>query len=316
MILIAAILAVVAGLVLGLVLYAGWMARRAARLVPPCGAYRKVRGMRLHYLDIGEGPAILMIHGLGSQLQTYTFAIVARLRGFRLILVDRPGSGYSQAGPSAALVDQADVLDALLGDLGIERAVVVGHSLGGAVALAMAITRPERVEALALIAPATQPQDTVPEALRGLALRSDPLRWIVGWTLATPLTLIGQARTLRELFAPDPVPPDFATRGGGVLALRPWIFRSAARDLAAAADGLAPLAARYDEIHVPIGILFGSGDRILDPALHGDRLAACCGIEVVRVAEGGHMLPLSAPKQTTDFIVEVARRAHAGADAA
>ena len=158
--------AVVLCVPVALVVFNGVLALYARSRVPAVGRFVTVDGVRLHYVDEGSGPAVLMIHGLSSQLQTYTYAMADLLRPrYRLIMVDRPGSGYSQAAASATLEAQAALMSGLLRALGVDRALVVGHSLGGGVALAMTLDHPERVAGLVLLAPVTQPQQGVPGAL-------------------------------------------------------------------------------------------------------------------------------------------------------
>ena len=301
----------------GLVAFTGWTRRRIETAVPPPGRFVEVAGTRLHYVDEGTGPVILMIHGLGSQLQTFTYALSARLRGrYRLLMLDRPGSGYSLPAAAADLTTQADLVAAFLRALGVDRALVVGHSLGGAIALALALDHPEHVAGLALLAPATQPQDDVPAALKGLALRGDLARWIVGWTVVTPLNMIAGKRTLATVFSPDPVPRDFGTRAGGLLQIRPSAFRNASRDLVEVGAQLRAYAARQPQIEMPVGVLFGTGDAILDPLLHGEGLGAKVqGLDLELVEGGGHMVPIAAPDRTAAFIERIAEKAFAPAGA-
>src|SRR5271169_6645060 len=108
---------------------------RVESALPPSGRFIDVPGARLHVVDRGQGPALLLVHGLAGQLCHFTYGIVDQLATrYRVVAVDRPGSGYSLRlpGASAALGAQADVLAALMDALQLERAVVVGHSLGGA----------------------------------------------------------------------------------------------------------------------------------------------------------------------------------------
>ena len=297
--------------VAALVAFNAAVARRAKKLVPPVGRFVTVDGVRLHYLDQGSGPAVLLIHGLSSQLQTFTYGVTGLLApGYRLIAVDRPGSGYSQPAASATLGAQAALLDGFLGALGVERALVVGHSLGGAVALALALDHPARVAGMALVAPATQPEARPPEALRKLVIRSDLLRWTIAWTIAGPLALWHREAILAALFAPDPVPPDFAVRAGAVLGTRPSSYRNAARDLVEAGGEIPTYARRYPSLAVPAGVLFGRGDRILAPALHSGALQhQIAGLSLEWVEDGGHMTPISSPERTAAFIAAMAARA-------
>ena len=303
--------AVVLSVPLALVVFNGVLARRAEAMVPAVGRYVTVDGVRLHYLDEGSGPAVLMIHGLASQLQTFTYAMANLLRPrYRLIMVDRPGSGYSQAAGSATLGAQAALMSGLLRALGVDRALVVGHSLGGAVALALALDHPEQVAGLALLAPATQPQETAPQAMSRLAIRYDITRWIIGWTIATPLAMRSGKTILATLFAPNTVPLDFGTRAGSLLSLRPANFRNASRDMVEAGGELGVYAARYSTLRLPAGVLFGKGDRILDYREHAVRLGQQVpAMEVELIEDGGHMTPISSPDRAAAFVDRIAERA-------
>jgi hypothetical protein len=94
---VSALLVLPAGLLLiaaGLALFSAWVALRAEKAVPPCGRFIEIDGARIHYLDQGQGPAIVMIHGLGGQLQNFSHSLLERLTGAGAILEDRPGSHY------------------------------------------------------------------------------------------------------------------------------------------------------------------------------------------------------------------------------
>jgi pimeloyl-ACP methyl ester carboxylesterase len=304
----------------GLVLYTWWVARAVRKALPPPGRFVDVGGASIHYVDEGSGPVILFIHGLGGQLRNFTHTLAGKLKGeFRVIVLDRPGSGNSARPPdaSAAISAQAGVIAGFIDRLGLGQPLVVGHSLGGAVALALALNHRSRAGALALIAPLTQPQDTVPDPFRGLLIESPLLRRIIAWTLATPLSIARSRVALETLFGPEPVPADFATKGGGLLSLRPSSFINASTDLMAIPEDLPGQAKRYGALSIPIGVLFGTSDRILDCRLHGEGLAAQLpDVDLELVERGGHMLPISAPDRCAQFIVRTARRLAAEAEAA
>src|SRR5262245_21622381 len=158
----------------GLVWFTARTARKVEAALPPRGRFIAIGGERMHYVDTGgAGPAIVMIHGLAGNLLHFDYALAGRLAGeFRLILVDRPGSGHSTraAGANASLTAQADAIAKLIGALGLTRPLVVGHSLGGAVALALALDHPDCVGGLALIAPLTHAQEEVSPVFRTLLI--------------------------------------------------------------------------------------------------------------------------------------------------
>jgi pimeloyl-ACP methyl ester carboxylesterase len=296
----------------GLALYTWYVARRVESALPPQGRFIDIEGARIHYLDEGSGPAVLLIHGLGGQMRNFTHSLTGKLKGeFRVIALERPGSGYSirPADASAAIGAQSSVIARFIETLGLERPLVVGHSMGGAIALALAVNHPGRAGALALIAPLTQPQETVPQPFRGLVIESPALRRLIAWTLATPFSIVRRRIVLETLFGPEPVPADFATKGGGLLGLRPSSFYGASTDLMAVPKGLPALVKRYGSISIPVGVLFGTGDRILDYRRHGEGLAAQlpgAGLELVE--GGGHMLPISASDRCAKFITHIGSR--------
>lgn len=297
--------AVALSAVSGLALFTAWNGRRAEKLVPPDGQLQAVDGALLHYVDIGRGPPIVMVHGLGGQLRNFTYALSEELaRDHRLIIVDRPGSGYSRftGRGERGLFAQARMIVDLITALGVERPLLVGHSLGGAIALAAAVNHGEKIGGLALLAPLTQPMETVPDAFAALALESPLARAAIGWTLATPLGL-ARADALREqVFGPEPVPDDFEVRGGAALTLRPGAFQAAAADVAACRAELPALVSHYGELKLPVGILFGKEDRILAFDDQGPPTAAAIpGAELTAIS-GGHMFPLTQPALTAEWI--------------
>jgi pimeloyl-ACP methyl ester carboxylesterase len=294
-----------------LALFTAWMALRAEQAVPPCGRFIEINGMRIHYLDQGRGPAVVMVHGLGGQLQNFSHSLLERLTGeFRVILVDRPGSGYSTRprGASAGLKAQGDTIAAFLRALNLDRPLLVGHSLGGAVALAVALDHPGCIGALGLAAPLTHPPRTVPAPFLRLALRSKALRWAAAWTLATPLSLLKGPEMLAYVFSPDTPPADFAVAGGGRLGLRPRTFYATSSDMVAVSEDLPRMAERYGTLRMPVAVLFGQDDRILSWREHGATMEEKVPNLDLTVIPGGHMLPVTAPDRTAEWVRGVALR--------
>jgi pimeloyl-ACP methyl ester carboxylesterase len=249
-----------------------------------------------------------MIHGLGGTLWNYTYALVDQLSGeFRVIAVDRPGSGYSvrpEEAP-AKLGAQADTLAKFMRALGLKQPLLVGHSLGGALSLAIALNHPDCAGALALIAPLTHAQDDVPEPFRGLVVYSPTLRKIIAWTLA----IRRAPEMLKIVFGPDAVPADYPTRGGGLLGLRPKSFYNTSSDLVAVNDDLPGMMTRYGGLTIPLAMLFAKGDRILDYRTQGEAMKQKCpALDLVLLDEHGHMLPVTAPDRTADVIRRLAAR--------
>jgi pimeloyl-ACP methyl ester carboxylesterase len=281
--------------------------------VPPLGQFIEIDGQRLHYLDSGGGgPALVMIHGLGGNLRHYTYALVDKLAGeFRVIAVDRPGSGYSQRPDDAPakLTAQAGTLAKFIRALGLKQPLLVGHSLGGALSLAIALDHPDCAGALALIAPLTQAQDDIPEPFQGLVVNSPLMRKIIAWTLATPLGIRNAPKLLAIVFGPDAVPADFPIRGGGLLGLRPKAFYNTSSDLVAANEDVPGMMPRYGGLTIPLGMLYARGDQVLDYRRQGEAMKQQCpALDLVLLDGHGHMLPVTAPEATADLIRRVAAR--------
>ena len=291
------------------VLFTVYVKRKVEALLPPRGRFVDVPGARLHVREFdGDpgAPAILLVHGLAGQLDHFTHGVTGRLAGrHRVVAVDRPGAGYSTRAPGtpADLRTQAAILAALIESLELDAPLVVGHSLGGALALALALDHPRHVGALALVAPLTHMQDEVPPVFDGLTILSPLWRRLVAWTLATPVSIRNSRAALAQVFGPEPVPHDFATRGGALLGLRPGAFLAASDDLRSLPDCLPAQQTRYGELDLPVTILYGRDDRILDPRAHGQALADEVRGARLQLIEGGHMLPITNPEATAAFIL-------------
>lgn len=295
------------GGIFGAGLYSARAARQAEKLVPMDGRLVEAGGTILHVTEQGEGRPLLLIHGLGAQLRSFGREMVDDLaRDHRVIRVDRPGSGYSPRlpGKSQRLADQADAIAALIDVLGLEKPILVGHSLGGALSLRIAEGYPDKVGGLALIAPATQSVDRVPEVFRGLMVPMH-LAGLVARTIAVPLGLAARDKVHAEVFKPEPVPADYVTAGGGALALRPANVEAACGDLQLARSDAADMVARYPSLRVPTTILFARGDNLLDPLEHGEKTASQIPGATLTLVEGGHMLPFTQPRESASWVREV-----------
>jgi len=142
---------------------------------------------------------------------------------------------------------------------------------------------------------------------KGLTIESPLLRSLVAWTLMVPASIRNSRAAMAQVFGPDPVPADFATRGGGLLGLRPKTFIGASRDLQALPGYLPQQQARYASLKVPVHVLYGRGDRILDWRHNGQALVDQVPGATLTLIDGGHMLPVTHPQQCADFIQDVAR---------
>src|SRR6267154_4882897 len=189
---------------------------------PASGRLVEVEGGKLHVLELGASTPqdqlpIVLVHGASGNLQDLRLALGDRLAANRrVILVDRPGHGW----------------------------VLLGHSLGGAVASALALAFPARVAGLVLLAPVTHPWEG------GLAwynaILSTPfIGPLFARTVAFPLSVLLLNGGVASVFAPQAAPADYVRRAATRLLLRPAQFVANAQDLAALKAFVAAQAPRY-----------------------------------------------------------------------
>ena len=297
------------------------LAKRAAVEVPPLGRFVDLPGARLHVVDRGpltpgRTPTIMLLHGLGGQLRHFSYQLIERLAPtYRVIAFDRPGSGYSswRAGVTPSLAAQADLVEVLAAHLQIERMVLVGHSLGGAIALGAALRQPARIAGLALLAPLTHAPVRVSRHLVQTLRLADGVWRALAWTVAVPVARLQRERWLTDIFAPDPVPVDFASQGGGSLVLRPAHVLAAARDLMDIPVWMEALTASYPTLGnrptLPVEVLYGRQDRVLSAAFQGERLMQAVHHARLPQIDAGHMLPLTRPQECAELIRRVANAA-------
>ena len=287
------------------------LAVQAELAVPQAGQIMPVTDGAIHYVTLGDpdAPPLVLIHGLSGQLQHFTYAMAQDLaRDFRVIIPDRPGCGYSRrdgddlADPTTQARMLWQFLDAIL----VSHPVVVGHSLGGAVSLAMALQRPKQIRALGLIAPLTHPTPETPDCFKGLGVRSPVLRRLLGHTVAAPIAERTAETVLEQVFAPEPWPDSFLADAGAVLGLRPQAYITASADFVAAQNCLPDLSTAYARADFPPGgVLFGEQDAILDATSQGSAMEQY-GFAIELLPDRGHMLPITAPTQCNDFIRKMA----------
>jgi pimeloyl-ACP methyl ester carboxylesterase len=143
--------------------------------------YRTVHGYRRAFVHVGRGPALLLIHGIGDRHDTWLPAIAELARDHTVIAPDLLGHGRSDK-PRAdySVPAYANAMRDLLTVLGVERATVVGHSLGGGIAMQFAYQYPERCERVALVAPGGVGPDVTPLLRLAAAPNTDVLLRLLG----------------------------------------------------------------------------------------------------------------------------------------
>jgi len=301
---IAIIFAVLALGFAGLAFYARRVARRVERAVPPLGRFVEVDWAKLHYVDRGEGPPIVMIHGIGANLRHYAHTILDEVaKTNRVIAIDRPGCGYSERprGADNATHTQAAVIQKALDKLGVADPLVVGHSLGGSVALAHAMFHPGKARGYVLIAPLAAPPEMKPPFDRWY-ITSPLRRWLIAWTIGIPMAMRYGPALTAFVFAPQTPSKDFGTASGAFLGLRPKAIINNFRDAVASPITVEAIHTQYGEIDAPVICLFGVQDQVLDPELNLAPLAGMHSAEIQLLDGAGHMLLHVEPSAVTAAI--------------
>lgn len=268
---------------------------RVEAAFPADGRQLDVSGHGVHVLTRGpeEGPAVLLIHGASANAREFTATLAPRLEtDMRVLMADRPGHGYSDRFDGAySLAAQARQMAGVLDQLAPgQKAVVAGHSFGGAVALRLALDRPDLVSGLVLLAPVTHDWG---DGDGGTAwynfIAANP---VSGPAFSQLVPIVGPAQVkngISSVFAPAPAPQTYYETSGLGLFLRPPNFRANAQDMTRLKGELAEQSTRYGELTLPITVFSGSQDRVLSPKLHTARLKKQVPLELVILPDEGHM---------------------------
>ena len=296
--------------------------QEAERLHPPQGQFIQVDGVKLHYTDSGgSGRPVVLLHGNGAMIADLEISgLIDRLKTrHRVIAFDRPGYGYSERprGRTWTPRAQADLFRKAFAQLEIGHPVVFGHSWGTLVALSLAIEYPMNFAGLVLASGYYYPTarvDVVVLSTPAVPVLGDALRYtiapLIGWGIAP--------KAVAKMFAPLPVTESFKHGFPVAMALRPSQLRASAEEAGIMAQSAAALQDDYRKIEVPVTIIAGEDDEIVDTAMQSIRLLEDIpGSRLIVVPEAGHMIHHCEADQVADAISEMAgRSAVASADAA
>lgn len=284
--------------------------RWAERANPPRGRLLDVDGVAMHVMEYSSSApqTLVLLHGNGLTGEDFDVAGLVALAGprWRVISIDRPGFGHS-GRPKGRRFDpetQADLVHGALQQLQVGPAVVLGHSLGAQVALALALRHPEWVRSLVLASGYYRPSAAISPWLTGGAALP-----VVGtvWrnTLAPLVGRLAWPLVARRLFAPAPVTSSFREGLPLGLVLRPSQLRATAIDSLGMFAAARRLGRQLRDLHVPAVIVAGSDDRLLSSAWHSQWLQRHLpGSRLHMVAGVGHMVHHSATAEVMNAVEE------------
>lgn len=251
----------------------------------------EIGGKNIQYLKLGEGEGVplVLLHGFGGDINIWVFNQEALAEGGRTVYaVDLPGHGGSTKdvgeGDLASLVR---VVEGFIGEMGVEKAHLFGHSMGGAVAASLAIQHPEKVQSLSLIASAGLGEEINGDYIEGFiaANRRKEMKNALGLLFATPdlvnRQLVNDVIRFKRLDGVD----------------------EALRKLA---DNLFPNGKQADVpdlsgVEVPMLVVWGREDKIV-PVAHSENAPTNARVEVLD--DTGHMPQMEAAGQTNRLIGE------------
>jgi len=269
------------------------LAKKAERQNPPTGNFVTVKGVKLHYVDRGLGEPVVLLHGNGSMIQDFSSSGLLEMAAekHRVIAFDRPGFGHS-ARPRGTIwtpAAQAELIHGALKQIGITRAKVLGHSWGASVAVALALEYPETVAGLILASGYYYP---TPRA--DVPLLSGPATPVVGDLLShTVSPILGRLLwpvVMRKIFGPAKVPAKFQSFPKE-MALRPSQIRASAAETALMIPSALALRGRYTGLTMPVVIIAGEQDRLIDIEAQSARLhREVTRSKFRRVRSAGHMV--------------------------
>lgn len=301
--------AVTAGALAILALVNRRLARNAENDNPPAGQFLEVSGVRLHYVERGSGTPLVLLHGNGSMIQDFETSGLIDLaaKNYRVIVFDRPGFGHSDRPRNVVWTPaaQAELINSALERLGVSHAIVLGHSWGASVAVALALTYPNLVKGLVLASgyyyPSLRP-DVVAMSAPAVPLVGDVLRY----TISPIVSRVMWPLLMTKIFGARPVPKKFEGFPKE-MALRPSQIRASATESALMLPDAFHYRDEYENLKMPLVIVAGDEDRLVDIDAQSARLH----LDVPqsrfhRVPGAGHMIHQTATGAVMSAIDEVA----------
>ena len=231
----------------------------------------QVEGRRIAYVEAGEGPPVLLIHGALTNLDDMVLGPLRALaRDHRVLAFDRPGHGQSSRLrlTDASPWRQAELIHAAARQLGVADAIVVGHSFGGAVALAYAMSFPTLTTGVLALAPIAWPEPRLELAAfgpRATPASGDVLAACACGTLDRVMLPV----LWRAMFLPQVMPERFKDGFSFDRAGAPQTTLSTGEDAVAIVTALWRSVAAYPTCRPPVRILGGDCDMVINNALHG-----------------------------------------------
>lgn len=277
---------------------------------PPLGKIYKIGAQKVHATDQGGGQPVIMIHGASGNVRDFTYNLTTPLaQNYRAIAMDRPGFGYSTRSDDPGAwrpAAQAAQLRAAANAMGVEMPILVGHSWGASVALAWALDAPDEVAGVVTVSGAMMPWGTMANIVNSLGVNN----LIVGYynrSMTSRAEEGGIQDFINRAFRPQVPPSDYVDYIGGELAVREKTVAANGADLANTQTALRELSTRYPSLSVPVEVVHGDRDWLLDFDQHAVGFAATApDVNVTRLPGVGHMAHHARPDVLEQAIARLA----------
>lgn len=275
---------------------------------PPQGKFIDVDGVRLHYVERGQGQALVLLHGNGLLHRDFEMSglLDDAARPYRVIAFDRPGFGYSDrpGGTTWTPEEQASLIYKALHQIGVERPIVVGHSWGTLVTLALALEYPKYIRAITLVSGYYYPSPRIDAML--LAAPAVPgIGQLLRYTVAPLIGRLMWPALVKKMFGPAGVPERFNELPVW-MTLRPSQLQASAAESAMMVAAAERLSQRYHELVMPVAVIAGSEDRIVDPGNNALRFHnEVRHSELILEPGVGHMPHYAAPSRILDAVARL-----------
>jgi pimeloyl-ACP methyl ester carboxylesterase len=285
------------------------LAKKAALNNPPAGRFLELNGVRLHYIERGSGEPLVLLHGSGSMIQDFETSGLIDLaaKNYRVIVFDRPGFGHSDRPRNVVWTPdaQAELIKDALARLRISNAIILGHSWGTSIAIALALKFPGLVRGLILASGYYYPTiraDVVASTVPSLPLIGD----LLSHTVSPLISRATWPMAMAKIFGPKSVPKKFDAFPKE-MALRPSQIRAAAAESTMMFADSFKRHHQYADLKMPVVIVAGDKDRLVDINTQSARLHSDVSQSRFHRLQGnGHMIQQTATDQLMSAISEIA----------
>jgi pimeloyl-ACP methyl ester carboxylesterase len=270
------------------------------------GSFVDVQGQQLRVYQTGVGPDLLLIHGLPGSIEDWETVVPELSKHFRVTIYDRPGQGFSSANKLKYNLDQnADIAFALIETLKLNNPVVVGHSYGGSMVVAMAERNPSNVKAFVAVSAVTTNEE--PETIYKI-LKTPVIGPACAWLakVFTGCSMIEDGA--KKAFHPNEnvMPADYV-KTRCMIFLQPKVVKTMSMEVVSMGPDVVRMAPLYGSIRTPLFIVHGKSDQEV-PVLDGTLLnKAVPGSKLTLLDDTGHMVQYARPAELIQVIEEAAR---------